>query len=76
MINITVRQIGGLICILSDFVQDLQDKNRTVIEDLRLHQAHGLLKEIYDAQPAKIDVDALVNNSYTDLSKQQDVKND
>lgn len=80
MINITARQIGGLICILSDFVCDLQNKNNvsglTVIEDIRLRKAHSLLKEIYEAQPKKIDVYTLVNNSYNIISELEDEKNE
>ena len=58
MIEINARQIGGLIVVVGDYIKDLQDKHHTqgltFEEDLKLHRAHKLMKEINDLQPKRI----------------------
>lgn len=59
MIEITARQIGGLITVVNDYIKDLQFKHHTegltLLEDAKLHRAHGLIKEIYELQPKRIE---------------------
>lgn len=59
MIEITARQIGGLIVVVNDYIKDLQWKHHTQgltpLEDIKLHRAHALIKEINDLQPKRIE---------------------
>ncbi len=59
MIEITARQIGGLIVVVGDYIKDLQDKNHfeglTFEEDLKLRRAHKLMQEINELQPKRLD---------------------
>lgn len=63
MIEITARQIGGLIHICADYIKTLKDIRDvagmplTIGGELNLMNAEKLMKEINDLQPKRIEND-------------------